>query len=615
MYTYVSITALILLLLMSASYGEYSLAKKSSSNPNALNTSQLSYGRQLYEYTHRVKWLCFNASEEIDCCNIKWITCHESGPTLPFGYCATYTDNGTTKLLSISKCPNLQWNDYNVTTPWYVSLPVSLTELNEYMCGPQNKKGLVCSECVDGFGPSVTSYGYKCANCTNAWYNVPLFLFVQFVPSTILYIIILVFRISVVAPPMPCILICIQLFVLAFDMTIFTHVYSSLGQQMIFTKYGHTRLDMKIVQIIYSFFNQLDIFRYVLPPTCLNSKLKLIHVYFFSYISVFYPILLIILTWICVNLHDNNVRPFVWLWRPFHKCFVRLHRKMDIKSDLVDTFITFFLLSYVKSAYQAVVLLSYIPVKNIDQSGHAYSTFRSFVDPSNKYFGHTHMPFAVTAIFLSAMVNILPPLLLIVYPIRAFRSCLSKCRLDFIAVNIFADKIQCYYRNGLDGGKDMRCFSGLYLCLWICLNLITIAILKVVFHNKNVWFSIAVSFLIMAVILTVVKPYRKMYMNYMDALLILCIALQFFSMSSGMFRIARVLIFVPVVSLFLVIAIKVFKKCLLPVKAPLKKCCSFCLSKIPHSERGIVNLEAPSPEAARPLIQPTTSEVSYDSLK
>ena len=615
MYTYVSFTALILLLLMSTSYGEYSLAKKSSSDPNALNTSQLSYGRQLYEYTHRVKWLCFNASE-VDCCSIKWITCLESGPTLPFGYCATYTENGTTKLL-MSKCPYLQWNDYNVTTPWYVSLPVSLTELNEYMCGPQNNKGLVCSECADGFGPSVTSYGYKCVNCTNAWYNVPLFLFVQFVPSTILYIIILVFRISVVAPPMPCILICIQLFVLAFDMTIFTHVYSSLGQQMIFTKYGNARLDMKIVQIIYSFFNQLDIFRYVLPPTCLVSKLKQIHIYFFNYISVFYPILLIILTWFCVNLHDNNIRPFVWLWRPFHKCFVPLRRKWDIKSDLVDTFITFFLLSYIylvcnKSIYLTFVLLSYLPVKTIDQSGCVHTKFRSLVDPSIKYFGHTHLPFAVTALFLTSIFNILPPLLLILYPIRAFRSCLSKCRLDFIAVNIFADKIQCYYRNGLDGSKDMRCFSGLYLCLWICLNLITIAILKVVFHYHNLWFSIAVSFLIMAVILAVVKPYRKMYMNYMDALLLLCIALQFFSMSSGKFRIARVLITVPVVALLLLITVKLLKKCLFSVRASFRKCFSYL---IPHSERDIVNFEAPSPEAAQPLIQPTTSEVSYDSLK
>ena len=26
------------------------------------------------------------------------------------------------------------------------------------MCGPLNRKGLVCSECANGFGPSVTSF-------------------------------------------------------------------------------------------------------------------------------------------------------------------------------------------------------------------------------------------------------------------------------------------------------------------------------------------------------------------------------------------------------------------------------------------------------------------------
>ena len=40
---------------------------------------------------------------------------------------------------------------------------------------------------------------------------------------------------------------------------------------------------------------------------------------------------------------------------------------------------------------------------------------------------------------------------------------MSRCRIDLIAVKIFVDKIQSHYRNGLDGGKDMRSFSSLYL--------------------------------------------------------------------------------------------------------------------------------------------------------
>ena len=38
------------------------------------------------------------------------------------------------------KCPYYEWSKYNVTTPGYISLPVLLTELNNYMCGPLNRK-------------------------------------------------------------------------------------------------------------------------------------------------------------------------------------------------------------------------------------------------------------------------------------------------------------------------------------------------------------------------------------------------------------------------------------------------------------------------------------------
>ena len=613
---YVSIAFVITLMLnVSYCHSNISLEKYHSKFVGVLNSYQLrsGYERPVYEYTRRVKWLCFNSShsEFFDCCTIRHIYCLESGPALPFGHCATYSENGTTKSLSTSKCPYQQWNNYNVTTPWFVSLPVSLTELNDYMCGPLNRKDLVCSECADGYGPSFTSNGYKCVNCTNAWYRIPLFLLVQFVSSTFLYIIILVFRVSVVSPPMPCIIMCLQFFVLGFDMTLFTRSSKSYYyHELLFTEDGHIRLDVKIIRIIYSFFNQLDIFRYVLPPICLNSKIKQIHLYFLSYISVFYPILLIILTWVCVNLHDNNIRPFVWLWRPFHKCFVHLRRKWDIKSDLVDAFITFFLLSYVRSACHAVVLLAgFISIHTVDQSGGVHSKYHLLIDLSIDYFGRAHLPFAVTAIFLFSIFNILPALLLILYPLGAFHSCMSKCRLDFIAVNTFADKIQCYYRNGIDGGKDMRCFSGLYLLLWTGLSSITIGIVIVTFHYHRVWFCIGVSFQIMAIILAIVKPYRKMYMNYTDALLLLCIALQFFSMSSGMLRISRILICIPVFVSFVMITIKVLKKCLFPVKAPLKKCYSLCPLKISRMEHYTESIHSDTSET-QPLIYPT-SEISY----
>ena len=96
----------------------------------------------------------------------------------------------------------------------------------------------------------------------------------------------------------------------------------------------------------------LDFFRYAVSPFCISSKLTIIHIILIGYISVIYPLCLIVITWICVEVHGHNFQPLVWLWRPFHRCFVKLRREWDTKNDNIDVFCTFLLLSYTKLVSQ-----------------------------------------------------------------------------------------------------------------------------------------------------------------------------------------------------------------------------------------------------------------------
>ena len=585
------------------------------------------FERQIYEFpSDPVKWLCFNTSEEYNCCQIYFINCDISGPLLPFGYCATYSENNSTKSLSIANCPYLQHKYYNVTTPDYITLPVSLNELNDYMCGPLNRKGLLCSECADGFGYSLSSFSYKCVNCTNTWYNIPVYLVAQFVPTTILYIVILVFRLSAISPPMPCFIMYAQLVVFGFDLS--THISFGNSKGFIFAENGNVKSNVKIIDSFYGLFNQMDeiIFQYVLPPLCLSTKLKQFHIFFLGYISVFYPVFLIVLTWVCVSLHDYNFRPFVWLWRPFHKCFVRLRRDWDIKSDLVDVFITFFLLSYAKCSYMVIVLSSPSKIQTFDESGNASIRHCTSIDPSIDYMGHTHLGFMVAAYFICIVFNILPFLYLTLYPFGAFQRCLSKCRLDFIAVNTFADKIHSCYKNGLDGGKDMRSLSGMYFFSMIVMFLIAEIFqrLERAIHSRAIklQFSIGVSALIMLLIVATTKPYKKMYMNFMDTLLLSCLALQYFAMACELYQITLTLLYIPMLSFFLVIVIKSkvvnrLRKVIFSCKfnGCIRKLFIFCQRTLPSTRHPHTdNSEANSPTSAQPLIQPTSSEIDYGAM-
>ena len=122
------------------------------------------------------------------------------------------------RVVSTIGSPSFHGNGYKFATgtPGHVLLPKNLSQLNQYICSPLKRKGFLCSEYADGFGLSVTLFRNRCVNCTNAWHGVPLFLFLEFVPITVFYLIIVVFQISFTSPPMPCLIICSQFVVIAF---------------------------------------------------------------------------------------------------------------------------------------------------------------------------------------------------------------------------------------------------------------------------------------------------------------------------------------------------------------------------------------------------------------
>ena len=110
-------------------------------------------------------------------CDYGQLYCNKSVLLLQTGNCATY--NEKTKILSIFKCPYFQFGYFRYVyhgSMYVIQLPMNLShQLNDYMCDPMNRKGLVCSECADGFGPSLSSFEYRCANCSDMKYAVPFF--------------------------------------------------------------------------------------------------------------------------------------------------------------------------------------------------------------------------------------------------------------------------------------------------------------------------------------------------------------------------------------------------------------------------------------------------------
>ena len=102
----------------------------------------------------------------------------------------------------------------------------------------------------------------------------------------------------------------------------------------------------------------LDFFHSVIPSFCVSSNIKTVHALSLEYLVAFYPTFLILITYVCIKPHDNNFRPIVWLWKPFHGHFVHLRRRWDSAASIINAFTTFLLLSFSKFLFVSFTLLN-----------------------------------------------------------------------------------------------------------------------------------------------------------------------------------------------------------------------------------------------------------------
>lgn len=137
-----------------------------------------------------------------------------------------------------------------------------------------------------------------------------------------------------------------------------------------------------------------------------------------------------------------------------------------------------------------------------------------------------HLPFVLVSVVILIVLVVPPPFILLLYPTKAFSACLSKCRLNGrfgMVLHTFVEKFYGCYKDGSDGGLDMRCFSALYFLMR------PMVVIMYVIRLKNLcdqmWFFAIVLFTIMSMLIAFLKPYKKSYMNIFDTLLLVDIAL------------------------------------------------------------------------------------------
>ena len=245
-------------------------------------------------------------------------------------YCATYDGNNKATQLGLCfyNCQNT--NTEKKMDYVYNKLPIKPEELlNKSVCTHFHRTGLLCGDCEEGYSPFVLSYNLSCVRCPDGHKNWWKFVLVGFVPLTFFYLFMVIFNINVISSRLHGVVWFSQ----ALSIPVLVRVIMSA------LSHGspHPLIAAKIFIVFYSFWN-LDLFRSVLPDICLN--VTTLQALALDYFLALYPFVLILFSYLFIELHDRQYTAIVIIWKPFHKVLSVFRKSWDIRTSIIDSFAT-----------------------------------------------------------------------------------------------------------------------------------------------------------------------------------------------------------------------------------------------------------------------------------
>ena len=390
----------------------------------------------------------------------------------------------------------------------YHRVPKYVSDLNE-TCSYLNRTGTLCGECMGDYVLPAYSYSMDCIKCSHNHYNWLKYVAVAFLPLTGFIIIIIIFRISIVSPTLNALVFITQ----------FTSIPTNIRVFLYGVKHMSSKLPERTVKafaMMDGIWN-LDFFRTLVPDICLN--ITPLQVLALDYLVAVYPMLLMAIAYVLVELHGYGFRPVLYVWRPFHHFFARFRRQWDIQHSIMDAFVTFLLLSVMKVLSTSFGLL--LPTRLYNATGHSLG-FYLYYDPNVAFFKDEHALYGLLAVVVLILFVALPLVLLFLYPLKCFRICVVKFGLNFRVVDDFVHIFQQYYKDGRNDSADCRWFAGFYVLLRFLVNICYASCL-----NGLVYILATVIFICAAIVVIVTEPYKQEYaqFNRIDAVFMLHLAM------------------------------------------------------------------------------------------
>ena len=348
------------------------------------------------------------------------------------------------------------------------------------------------------------SYSLNCVNCSEYGYqNWLKYTAIAFGPLTLFSAAIIAFHISATSTYLHGYILFCQLLSIP---TISRLLVNSPG----YNTDQNTKWIVNVFTSIIGIWN-LDFFRLMYKPFCLHPQMTVIQSLALDYLIALYPLLLVAITYWLVSLYGRNCIAVVYLWRPLCKILRPISHDLDIKSTLIESFSTLYLLSVVKIQSISLDLLLPTPLYYADgeQSSHYYV----YLAGDTPYFSLIgHLPYALLALVLSVVLVVIPTLLLFYYPCCCCQQILNKANCNSPVLRTYMDVFQGHYKDGTENSKNFRYFAGIFLVARV------VAIVQSPLLNVFSMATMGMSVTVLALSVAIIHPQRCQTRYILDSI-------------------------------------------------------------------------------------------------
>ena len=395
------------------------------------------------------------------------------------GFCAP-----NSKVLCTGYCP-YGFCSYHKMNPksWTHPLPDNSSSLDYQICGPY-RTGRLCGKCADNHSVYFHSWKYTCGPerlCHLGWF---FYLLSEILPLTLFFLIILVFNISFTSGNINC-------------FVFYAQILDALA-----TNTNEFPFSITIIRDILTFFYRpfnLNFFSLEQLSFCLWKGASVMDLLIIRYATVGFALVLVLLTILVVRSRCGRFKIFSKFYTP--------------NSILIHGLSAFFVLCYSQCARVTFHILTYFCLYSTDF--YCKEKAVNHIGYMN-YFEGDHVKYAIAAIFVLIFLIIIPPLLLLLYPLmfKLLGLCkLSESKLVGFLWRVMPIQLLDSFQSSFK--DNFRFFAGLYFFYRaIILSAYAYTRILLVFY-----IIVQIQLTVALALHAIFQPHKKRRHNIIDSLL------------------------------------------------------------------------------------------------